>query len=433
MKHGEEQKKANPTPDDINLLDPAVQACPYAAYSTLREQAPVRLAPETGMFVLTKYDDVKVAFQDHERFSKDTSGTFDPEVTPSGYGGWKNAEAVRKVFQEEGWEAWPQVNSLGSEPPIHAKFRKLIDPSFTAGRIKKMAPYIEKLIHELIDEFIDDGEVEFVGQFCVPLPMHVISDRLGLPKEDLPKLKAWSGDQITSISRLLSPDEEVDCARRLVAFQHYLVDQLEKKRKEPADDILSDLARVEIGGPSGVRLEDLISVIFSVHVGGNESTTNALSSGLLLLLKHPEVMKRIQDDRALIRNFIEEDLRLESPFQAFARLVRKDSELRGVALPKESLLDLRMGAANRDPDEFDRPDEINLQRKNPGRHLAFGVGHHYCVGAPLARLEMTLAFNILFDRLANIRLTPGKNKLDYVPHYLARGLKELHLTFDKVS
>lgn len=416
-------------PDDIDLLDPAVQECPYHAYKVLQDQAPVYRDPRTGYYVVTKYDDLKEVLRNYDLYTRDISGTYDKEVKSERQGYWRNADAVRRIFKEKGW---PSVDSYGREPPSHSWLRRFIDPSFTAGRIKKMQPQIEALVNDLIDAFINDGAVEFVGQFCVPLPMHVIADRLGLPKADLPRLKAWSIDQVDAMSQRLSLEEEVACAERLVAFQHYLVAQFEEKRRDPGEDIISDLVQARDEQGEALSTTELLGITFALNIGGNETTTNSIAGGMLMLLEQPAIMAELRADRALVKNFIEEIIRLETPVQSLFRIARKDSVIRGVTIPKNAIIDMRFGAANRDPDEFDNPDRLDLHRKNPGKHLAYGTAHHHCIGAPLARQEMMIAFNVLLDRLENIRLAPGKNDFLHHPHFALRGLKHLHLTFDRV-
>lgn len=424
---GEEQVMK---PEDFNLLDPAIQECPYDAYDVLREQAPVYLDPQTGFYVVTKYDDLREVLRNYDLYTRDVSGTYDKEVQSERAGYWQNAEAVKKIFEKEGW---PQVDSYSREPPSHTHMRRYIDPSFTAGRIKKMKPQIEALINELIDGFIDKGEVEFLEAFAVPLPMHVIADRLGLPKKDLQKLKGWSQDQVDAMSQGLSLDEEIACARRIAAFQRYLVERFEEKRRNPSEDIISDIvvAKDEHGEP--LTTIEMLGITLALNIGGNETTTNSLAAGMLILMQQPEKMAELRADRSLVKNFIEEIIRLETPVQSLFRIARKDSVLRGVTIPKNAIIDMRFGAANRDAEAFDNPDEMDLHRRNPGKHLAYGTAHHHCIGAPLARQEMLLAFNILLDRMDNVQLAPQGNTFLHHPHFALRGLKELYLTFDKVS
>ena len=415
-------------PEEVDLTDPRVQECPYPAYAVLREQAPVYKDPHTGYYVVTKYEDLREVLRNYDLYTRDISGTFDKTVDSGRTGYWRFPQAVRAVFREKGWL---QLDGFSREPPTHAELRSYVDPSFTAGRIRKMEPQIQRLIDGLIDSFMDDGEVEFVSQFCVPLPMHVIADRLGLPEADLPRLKAWSMDQVMSMSQRMTEEEEIATATRLAEFQHYLVEKFEEKRRNPAEDIISDLVNARNAKGEPLPVEELLGVTFALNIGGNETTTNSLAAGMLMLLEKPEIMAELRADRSRLKNFIEEIIRLETPVQSLFRIARKESVLRGVTIPRNAIIDMRFGAANRDPEAFEAPDQMDLHRKGPGRHMAYGTAHHHCIGAPLARQEMTLAFSSLLDRMADIQLAPGKNDFQHHPHFALRGLKALHLTFRK--
>jgi cytochrome P450 len=283
----------------------------------------------------------------------------------------------------------------------------------------------------MIDTFIDDGEVEFVSQFCIPLPMNVIQDRLGFPKEDLLKLKGWSQDTSLSLSQMLTEEEEIACAERLVKFQHYMNDAFEEKRKRPKDDIISDLVSYVDEDGNHLKTEELLSIVSDLNIGGNETTTDSLASGMLMLMQQRDKLDDILSGKAKLKNFIEEIIRLETPVQSLFRRVRKDVEVSGVNIPEGSIIDMRFGSANRDEDQFECPAKMDLKRKNPGKHLAYGTAHHHCIGAPLARQEMKFAFEILLKRLKNINLAEDKNDFLHRSHFALRGLNKLYLTFEK--
>ena len=419
------------SPKDFNLLDPDVIESPYEAYEFFRNNSPVYLSPHTGFYVVTKYEDLKRVLTDFDFFSRDIGAYWEKSEDnkkriSKGY--WKYGSSVSKIFEEKGWK---QIPCFGAEPPNHTRFRKATNPSFTASRVKIMEPYIIKLIDDLIDTFIDDGEVEFVSQFCIPLPMNVIQDRLGFPKKDLPLLKAWSQDTSASLSQMLSEEEELATAERLVKFQHYMVKTFEEKRKNPADDIISDLVHYIDENGDSLKTEELISIVSDLNIGGNETTTDSLGSGMLMLLQKPDKMDALISGEVKYKNFIEEIIRLETPVQSLFRRVRKEVTLSGVTIPEGSMIDMRFGSANRDEEQFECPMDMVLDRKNPGKHLAYGTAHHHCIGAPLARQEMRLAFEILLKRLKNIQLDKKKNDLLHRSHFALRGLNKLYLTFEK--
>ena len=261
--------------------------------------------------------------------------------------------------------------------------------------------------------------------------MNVIQDRLGFPKEDLPRLKSWSQDTSSSLSQMLSEKEEIEVAERLIEFQHYMVKIFDEKRVNPKDDIISDLVNYIDEDGNELKTEELISIVSDLNIGGNETTTDSLGSGMLMLMKQRDKMEDLISGKAKYKNFVEEIIRLETPVQSLFRRVRKDVSLSGVKLPEGAIIDMRFGSANRDEEQFECPMDMVLNRKNPGKHLAYGTSHHHCIGAPLARQEMRLAFEILLDRLKNIRLAENKNDFLHRSHFALRGLNKLHLTFEK--
>lgn len=416
------------SPENYNLLDPDVIESPYEAYKVYREEAPVYHSKDTGFYVVTKYDDLKRVLTDYDYFSRDIAAYWEKDSKHKKKGYWKHGDSVGRVFREKGWQ---QIPCFGAEPPYHTKFRKAANPSFTAKRVKNMEPYIVNLINDLIDSFIDDGEVEFVSQFCIPLPMNVIQDRLGFPKKDLPKLKSWSQDTSAGLSQMLSEEEEISVAERLVEFQHYMVKTFEEKRLNPKDDIISDLVNYIDEDGKKLETEELLSIVSDLNIGGNETTTDSLGSGMLMLMQQRDKMDDLISGKAKYKNFVEEIIRLETPVQSLFRRVRKDVLLSGVEIPEGTIIDMRFGSANRDEEQFECPMDMILDRKNPGKHLAYGTSHHHCIGAPLARQEMRLAFQILLERLTNINLAENKNDFLHRSHFALRGLNKLYLTFEK--
>lgn len=405
-------------PDDVDLFDPAVQADPYEAYRVLREQAPVWRMPRTGWYVVTRYAELQEVVRKPDVYSMRVG-----EVLRSPY---QSDREVHRIFKNQGWV---NPGSLSTDPPLHAKYRSIVDLGFTAKRVRTIRKDIEKLIHALLDNWIEDGEVDFIEHFCTPLPMMVITDRLGLPQEDLPQLKTWSEAWVLPFAMNLDADERSRVARMNVELQHYFVDKFDEKRKHPAEDILSDLVHARFGGERALETAELLSIAEQVLVGGNETTTNAIASGMKLLIDNPDEERLLREDPSLLATFVEEVLRLESPTQGLFRVSVKDSVLGGVEIPERSLVHLRFAAANRDPDHFEDPDRLDVRRVNARTQLAFSQGPHVCLGAPLARQEMLLAFRILLDRLADIRFAEGQDEFRYVPGFTLRALENLRIAF----
>jgi cytochrome P450 len=292
------------------------------------------------------------------------------------------------------------------------------------------------IVNELIDSFIERRECDFIREFTTPLPVFVIADQLGVPRKDLKDFKHWSDSFARRLSQLATPEEQVEDAQNIVAFQFYFAKMIDERRKNPRDDIISDLVITEIEDPDTgeirpLNMEELQSVLQQLMVAGNETTTSAITGGMVSLINNPAQMKALQADPGKIPNAVEEILRMESPSAGMWRVVKKDSEFHGVKIPKDSLVMLRYHAANRDRQQFSDPNDIHIDRDNADDHIAFGQGIHFCPGAMLARKEMNVAFAALLSRLDNIQLVEEKCDLGYWPNIVLRGLKELHIRFDK--
>ena len=405
--------------DEKSLLDPEVQEDPYAYYRALREQAPVYRMPDTGAYVISRYRDVVWAMSHPELYSIDLLGK-------ANFSMFRHAEAA-EVLAREGY---PRNTRLSTDPPEHKGYRGIVNKSFTAGRVNATAAFVQGVVDELLGGLALRGGCEFIRDFASPLPIRVIADRLGLPAEDVPRLKRWSDAWVEPLGYACSREREIEIAWEGVELQRYLAGKFAEKRRQPGEDILTDLVqgRFPDGRPLGE--EEAMGLAEHITVGGHETVTSALAAGLLLLIQHPEVERELRADPSLVRNFVEESLRLESPSQGFFRFALRASELHGVQIPKGSMVHLRFAAANRDPDQFPDPDRLDLRRPNPGAHLAFGQGEHHCLGAPLARLELGTAFRAILARFESPRLAPGHEPPRHVPGLSLRSLRELHVELD---
>jgi len=406
------------TVTDFDFFDPEIIESPYEFYQVLREQAPVYQLPGTNIFMVSRLGDIKQAAKDTATFSSDFMHVLKgPDPCPE-------AAAV----YADGIE--PVDTLLTMDPPRHKTYRSLINKVFSASRVAKMRPYMEQIADELIDDMLQRGECEFVHDFATPLPVYVIADQLGVPREDLRRIKAWSDAFASRLGGMATPEEEVENARLIVDYQRYMEQIIEDRRANPRDDMISDLVNIEIEDGRKMSLQEAVSMIEQLLVAGNETTTSALSGGLLSLIQLSEQLQHLLDDPAMINNAVEEILRLESPSAGLWRVVTRDTEIRGVPIPEGSLLMLRYAAGNRDEEVFSNPEQMDVCRANAKDHLAFGQGTHFCPGAMLARKEMQVAFTRLLQRLTNIRLAEGKNDFTHWPNVVLRGLKSLHITFD---
>lgn len=390
----------------------------YESYRILRDEAPVWPVPGTNLFILTRYADIGRVIRDSELFSNeaDRHGGEPLLMFPE----------ARQIFVERGW---PKAFPLAQDPPEHRRFRALVNHFFTGPRLEACRGMIERHVHALIDSFAGEGEAEFVSAFADRLPAAVITDLLGLPQEDHERLKTWSYAWALPFARGLSREQEIWVAEQGVEFQHYLKDKIEARRAAPRDDIISELAVARLDDRA-LTDGEIVSILDHLYIGGNETTAFALSSGLWMMLREPGLYERLSADRSLIKAFVEEVLRLESPTQGLYRTATRDTEIGGVSIPKGATLHLRFAAANRDPQVFEDPESVRLDRPNAMRHMAFSQAEHHCPGAGLSRLELAIAFDALLDRLPAMRLADERNDYDHLPGFVLRALKALHIRFD---
>lgn len=410
--------------DEVKLLDEEVLECPYPTYDILREDAPVFLDPDTGFYVVSRYDDLRRVVMEPDNFGNDWQAGGKAKIESG------REKKIREMFEEKGWLPSPTLD--GRDDPNHKEVRAIFDNAFRASRIKEMDPFVEETAYRMIDDFAADGHCEWIRQFAVPFPLWIIGRQMGAREEDIWKIKGWTDAWIHRFGMMQDEADEIGSVEAEIEAQHYFQPIFEGLRKEPNDSLLSDLVNTEI--PEwGRKLNDNELHAFMMadtFVGGSETTTNALSSGMMLLARNPEVYAQLKaDPDKYLRNFIEEVVRLESPVQGLFRVARKDVELGGVTIPKDAIICVRYGAGNRDEAHFECPNELNLDRSNSASHLGFGSGSHHCLGAPLARRELHWGFTAMLDRMDDIRLAEGKNDLRHHPNYLMRALKELHIEF----
>jgi cytochrome P450 len=407
---------------DYDLMSPRTQSCPYEFYAQLRREAPIYRMPNTGFHLVTSFELAREVIRQPDLFA---SGVSPMALKPGGV-----SQAVIDVYTHEGW--LPTASCSTSDPPRHTWVRHLLDRLFTVSKVREMTSYIERVANELIDAFAERGHCEFVREFAHPLPMMIIADQIGVPREDLARFKAWSDAIVEPFSMMISPERELECARLVVEMQHYFAERIEERRRRPQTDLLTIIAQATQDDGQPIEMRELLSIVtIDLLASGNETTTAALASGLKLLIDDPAPLGELERNTALYETLAEEILRLESPAQGMFRRVTADTELGGVKLREGDLLSLRFGAANRDETRFSHATRIDLHRAQPGKHLAFGIGRHHCIGAPLARAELIVSFRALLGRLRNFRLTPGTPAPEYIPSFFGRNLRELHVTFER--
>lgn len=409
----------------VDLFAPVTQEDWYPTYDHLRDHEPVYRIPGTSEYVITRFDDIMHVLRHQKTFPTGASK--------------RRSEAAQQVYDRGGWE---RMTPLGTNPPVHRHYRQLIDRFFTGEGLAQRRPFIERVIDEQFEGFDRAGAVEWNGQYAVPVPVRVITHMLGLPETDIPRLKQWSAAWILPFVRKLEPNEDEWVAEQVVEMYDYLAEMIAWKRREPGDDIITHLTNASFTGdehsPDGRALTDqeIITIVDHLFIGGNETTTFAMVSALWIMLRddgrQAGLYARLRSDPSLIPNFVEEVLRLESPTQGLWRAVADDTAIDGVPIPAGSTVHIRYAAGNRDERMFACPNQVQLDRPNSRRHLAFTLGEHQCPGADLSRLEQVLTLEQVLRRLPNVRLAEGKNDFLHVPMFTMRALRELHLEFDPV-
>jgi cytochrome P450 len=335
------------------------------------------------------------------------------------------------AIMAQGWR--PKGTLLTNDPPTHRRFRNLVNKAFTPRRVATLEPSIRTVAIELIDSFAGEGRAELVHQFAVPLPLTVIADALGVSRQDLSTFKRWSDDTVAPFSGLISHEREIECARSGWEFQRYFAAELDARRERPRDDLLTDLINARLEDERPLDTREMLNILVQILVAGNETTTSLIASAMLLLLRHPSHLSRLQAEPARIPNFIEEALRYESPVQGFSRVAKVDTQIGDVSIPAGSQVVVMYASANRDERHFEHAHEFATDRENAREHFAFGGGIHYCLGASLARLEAKIAFEELLLRLDDLSLAEHLNDYMHTPSFTLRGLKALHIEFRAAS
>jgi cytochrome P450 len=404
---------------ELDFFSAEVQECPFHVYQQLQQEAPVWQMPGTNVFVVTRYDDIREIIRDPGRFSSSFSALLNT--------GSSNEE-VNAIYGR-GYEMVETL--LTQDPPRHRVYRNLVNKVFSNKRIEGMRSEVEKMSNELIDQWIDEPEVDLLNRFCVPLPIYVISDQLGVPRSELSLIKKWSDASASRLGRLADEEEQIQNARDIVEFQHYFAALLDRMREAPEDNIISDLANNTIDEGRLLTKPEALGMIQQILVAGNETSTSAIAGGVVLLIQNPDQQAMLRQHPDLIPAAVEEILRLETPPSGMWRRATADTKIGGVDIPEGAFLMVRFAAGNRDESIFTDGGAMSVARENVDSHLAFGQGTHFCLGAQLARMEMQVALTGLLNRTTDWALVEGKNPLKHSPNVLLRGLTDLHISFSK--
>ena len=393
---------------EVDLASPGFKADPYPFFERLRETAPVcrvMLPGRQTAWLLTRYDDVAAALKDG-RFAKDPNSALTPD------------QATRQPWIPKMFRPLTR-NMLDLDPPDHTRLRGLVHKAFTPRLVERMRARVESLADELLDAALRRRRLDLIRDYALPIPTTIIAEMLGVPARDRHRFHRWS--------RVLVATSPFGLARfaavpSVVFFLRYIRKLVRARRADPRDDLVSALAQSEEAGDQ-LSEDELLAMIFLLLVAGHETTVNLIGNGALALLKNPGQRERLRGDPSLGKTAVEELLRYESPLAtATERFAREDIPIGGVVIPRGEMVYAVLASANRDPRQFPDPDTLDVARE-PNRHLAFGLGIHYCLGAPLARLEGEIAIGALLRRAPGLRLAVPAERLRWRRGLVLRGLE----------
>src|SRR5437762_5973694 len=391
----------------FNPMDAEFIANPYPTYHRLRAEEPVHHNPR-GFWVLTRYEDVLVALRD-PRFAKEAIAAF---------------VAARLGFAPPG----VGLSMLDRDPPDHTRLRSLVSKAFTPRVVEGLRPRIQQIVDGLIARAQTVGSMDLIEEFAYPIPVNVICEMMGVPVKDHERFKGWSLDIARGLDSIwLPPDSEVP--RRSAASRHAINDYfrglIAQRRASPRGDLLSALIAAEEAGDK-LNEEELLATCILILTAGHETTVNLIGNGVLALLRHPDQLRHLRQAPALITSAVEELLRYDGPVQRTARVASDDATIGDRTIRKGDMVMPFIGAADRDPAQFPDPDRLDFSRGD-NRHIAFGWGIHFCLGAPLARVEGQIAINTLVQRLPKLAL--ATDRPEYRQSLTLRGLQGLPVSF----
>lgn len=409
------QPPAAVTCPHFNPLDPSFQADPYPLYAELRRDTPVFYSPLYDMWVVTRYADVAQVMKQTDVFSSVGSLQANVALPP----------LVTAVLEES--SLGPAVLMVESDTPVHSRMRNVVNKAFTPQRIAQLEPQIRAITDELIDGFVNDGQADLMRQFAIPLPGRVICRLFGIPEEDFGLIKRWSDDFMELLGASGPEERLVEAAHGFVASQQYFLAQIRDRQQNPREDLLTVMLPAELGGTAALSISEATYNAIDFVVAGHETTTHIIANGLAHLFANPDQLHQLATQPALIPNAVEELLRIDTSVLGLFRITTREAELGGATIPAKARMFILYGAANHDETHFPNPDQLDITRPNAREHLAFARGIHTCLGAPLARLELRIAFERLLQRLPNLR--PAGDGTRHA-HFFMRGFDTFPIAWD---
>ena len=406
---------ACPVNESFDPLSPDFLADPYAVLAALpREERPIFFAPSMGYYVLTRYADIEQVFQDPAAYSAAVAQAPLVPLVPE----------AQRILLAGGHKPQPSMVSL--DEPEHARLRKPAARAFSMKRVNALIPVIEATTARLLDAVGPATEFDLVAAIAFPLPANIVFSLMGVPERDYAQIKHWSGYRAALGWGRPAPGDQVEIAIGMAAYRGYLRTLVDAKAAEPADDLTSDLIAIQRENPERLTVEEISSILFSLSFAGHETTTGLIGNTVRRLLEAPDRWTGIANNPSLIPAAVEETLRFDPSVPVWRRVTTRPVTLAGVSLPEGAKLFLWLAAAGRDAAAFSQPDAFDVHRPDSGRHLAFGKGLHYCLGANLGKLEAQIAVAALADRYPRLRLAPDQ-RLTFHPNISFRGPQVLRV------
>ena len=398
-----------PVNESFDPLSADFLADPYAVLAALpRPEQPVFFAPSIGYYILTRHADIEQVFLDPATYSAAVAQAPLVPVVP----------AAQRILLAGGHRPQPSMVSL--DEPDHARLRKPAARAFSVKRVSALVPVIEATTARLLDAVGPAAEFDLVAALAFPLPANIVFSLMGVPERDYAQLKHWSGYRAALGWGRPAPEDQIEIAAGMAAYRGYLRDLVDAKAGAPGDDLTSDLLVIHRENPERLTLEEIASILFSLSFAGHETTTGLIGNTVRRLLEVPQRWSGIAADPGRIPGAVEETLRYDPSVPVWRRVTTRPVTLAGVELPAGARLFLWLAAAGRDPAVFTEPDVFDVHRPDSGRHLAFGKGLHYCLGANLGKLEAQIAVTALADRYPRLRLAPDQ-QLAFHPNISFRG------------
>ena len=419
---------ANSPLGGASLSDSAIVAHPNDFYRAMRTEDPVYYDEKIGMYLVSRHEDVVTVLKDPITYS-DKMGY--EAMYASGH-----FEEFKQILERDGGGFFS--DAIKDDPPAHTRVRRLMEKAFTAHRVATLQPGILKIAVDLIEKLLAkaaDGQViDGVDDFAVPLTISVICEQLGIAQFNADKIKRWSQAVTAQISHMQDREQMLENARQICELQNFIIAEMKAREAAPREDMISDIVHAKLEDGTTLTFKEAVSLIRALIIAGNDTTATAISNLLFVIATQPEVSQTLKDsvdDDRLLSRFVEEFLRIEPPVRGLAKMTSREVELGGKQLPDRAHLLVLYASGNDDETVFECPRRFDANRTNLGKHVAFGVGVHRCIGAALSRMEIKVAAQEITRRIQNIRLAVPLKDIEYMPTVATRTIKKLPLTLSR--